>query len=240
MNRVRAIRFVPRSLLPLGAAQVIANGVREALAAAVGADVALRLFPPALPETAAWHAILHDARVYRFGGPSSEAFVILRAADAAALVAAAFGETEPVSQQLSPLECSALDRVVRMLAAQFGALCGGAPQIESVEEPEALTTFFELQLERPVRARIGVALRREPAALPAGMLTIDDLADIPIELRVTMEIGSMPGGEVAALEPGDVVPIGSRPGRATVTAAGRTLALGECGVSGERYAVEIL
>jgi len=240
MKRVRPIRFVQRSLLPLGAACVVANGVREALGAAVAAEAAVRLFPPARPDAQGWSVILRDARVYALCGPSADAVLILRTEDAAAIAAAAFGERESVSPALSALECAALDRVMAILAAQFGAICGGAPRVERMTEPGQLATFFELQIERPVRARVGVGLRRDPVPIPDKVLREDDLADIPMTLRARMEIGRMPAAALASLEPGDIVPIGGGLGRAALTAAGRTLALGEVGVSGNRYALEIL
>lgn len=240
MKRVRPIRFVQRSLLPLGAACVVANGVREALGSAVAAEAAVRLFPPERPDPRGWHAILRDARIYALRGPSAEAVIILRTEDAAAIAAAAFGENEAASPSLSPLECTALDRVMAILASQFGAICGGVPRIERVTEPGSLATFFELQIERPVTARVGVGLRCDPAPVPDRVLEAEDLADIPIAVRVRMDVGRMPAAALAALEPGDVMPIGSRLGRGLLTAAGRTLALGEVGVSGNRYALEIL
>jgi flagellar motor switch/type III secretory pathway protein FliN len=240
VKRIRAIRFTGRSSLPVGAACVVASGIREALGALFTTEIRVRLFEPALPQPHAWRAILDDARIYSLRGPSAEAVLILRLADAAALAAAAFGETgarTPAS--LSPMECATLDRTAALLAAQCSSVCGGAPIITVATEPGALTTFFEIQIEQPVRARIGIGLRRDPVTPAAGTLNLGDLADISINVGVRVDLGCAPAAQLAALEPGDVLPLRNALADATLVAAGRLLARGECGVSGDRYAFAV-
>jgi hypothetical protein len=236
MRRVRPIRFIRRSALPLGAACVVANGVREVLSGAFAAPVEVRLLGATLPERRAWTAILQGARLYRTHGACAEAVLILRNADACALAAATFGERETVSPVLSPIECEALDRLVALVGGQLSVLCGGPSGAEVVADAGALTTYFELQIEGPVQARVGVGLRRDPTpAVSTATLEIADLADILVKVRARVEIGRIPAERVAALEPGDVLsaPLAAN---AVLTAAGSVLAVGECGVNGGRFA----
>jgi hypothetical protein len=76
---VRRAVLEPRSLLPVSAACLVANGVRERLAEILATDVSLRLLEPRLPDPDAWHAIARDATCYRVRGPLADAAVVLRA-----------------------------------------------------------------------------------------------------------------------------------------------------------------
>lgn len=235
MKRVKAVRFIRRSSLPLRAACVVANGVRETLASAFGTAVVLRLFPPLIPDPHAWPAIFREAHIYRLSGAAAEAILIVRDVDARMLAAAAFGESEASMPALSSIERTVLERIVALLGLQLSAICGGSPKPEPVADPGPVETYFELQIERPVLARIGIGLRFDPAESPVPALEFADIADIPIELRVHIELGPMPLARILDVQPGDVLAgAGTRAG--VLSAAGRVLALGECGVSGGRYA----
>ena len=82
-RRVRASRFEKRSLLPVSAACVVANGVRQTLGELLGATVAVRLLEPVLPAREAWSQICAGAIVFAISGESSDAALVLRADDAA-------------------------------------------------------------------------------------------------------------------------------------------------------------
>ena len=228
-------------MLPVSAACVVASGVREALGALFGDAVMLKLYEPIIPQPAAWRAIVRDARVYRVRGTTVDAAVIVRPEDAAALAAAAFGEREAQAATLSALERTVLERTVRAIAMQFGPICGTATELTVDTQPDmrTLCTFFELQVERPVRARIGIALSRDPLPDAQPGLDAGDLLDLDIELAVQVDLGIHAAVEIAALEPGSILPIPEGALRGTLLVAGRPLAAGEGGVHGQHYALAI-
>jgi hypothetical protein len=240
-RRVRSLTFDDRSMLPVSAACVVASGVREALSALLGETVTLKLYEPAIPNAAAWNAIVRDAIVYRMRGAIVDAAVIVRPEDAAGLAAAAFGERDVRHTALSALERTVLERIVRAIAAQCSPICGTAAELAVDLQPDARTlrTFFELQVERPLRARIGIALSRDPLPESQPGLGIDDLLELDVELSVRVDVGIHAAGQIAALEPGSILPIPERALRGTALLAGRPLAVGECGVHGQHFALAI-
>jgi hypothetical protein len=162
-KRIRRARFERRSLLPISAACVVANGVRETLSSLLCAPAGLRLFEPVIPEPGAWSRIVEKARLYRVNGNVADAAIVLREADAIALIAALFGESHLpalTARELSPIENDVLDRLVNAIAANLSAVCGAREGhfVERVGRVAEFVTFFELLLEEPVAARIGIAL----------------------------------------------------------------------------------
>lgn len=241
-----ALRFEERSCLPLNAACLVAAGVRERLCALLGVPVGLCVFEPEIPDAQAWEIIGRSAHVYRVRGNVADAAIVLRERDAKAVVSAAFGETpdtHAAQARLSPLEREVLDRVANALTGTLVTLCG--EQREAVARSSAATlgvfaAYLELAIDQPVAARIGIALSRDlvPESIPA--LRAEDLADVPLEASVTFDVENLTARRLAALAPGDIVPI-TRPGtpRGSLRIAGRTLAVGICGVLDGRYAFEI-
>lgn len=243
-KRLRAASFAERSNLPVAAACVVANAARDVLASVLASDIEMRLFEPSVPSVAGWAAIARGARTYRIAGARAEAALVLREADALALAAAAFGEFGTTERPLSDLESEALRGAVASLAGAFASLCGPLQQPPASEMTGSIagfSTYFELQIERPFQARIGVALARDPDPHGAPALRPEQLLDVPVTLVAVTEGVGMMASELGALELGDVVPITVSMGslEATLTLAGRPLARGECGVRGNRLALAL-
>jgi hypothetical protein len=244
-RRIREVCFEDRSSLPASAACVVASGARETLGALLASPVNLRLFEPVLPSPDAWRAILDGATLYRYRGTVADAAIVLRPRDALALARAAFGEVcgedSASDAPLSPLESDVLARVSAAIGASLAAVCGlreGAA-VERVAEIGAYTTFFELLLDRPVRASIGVAVSRDPAPEPRGTLNLADLEQVQLRLEVSLDLGTFPASFVMALRPGSLLPAAPGPLRGRVRAGGRTLAYGNCGVRHGWYALAV-
>jgi hypothetical protein len=240
-----ALQFAERACLPLSAACLVAGNVRERLAALLGVPVALCVLEPEIPSAKAWEIIAGRAHVYRVRGNVANGAIVLRERDAKAVVAAAFGETSDAPSErarLSPLERDVLDRVLAALTGTLVPLCGEQRELSPTTAAAAdeFVAYLELAIEQPVAARIGIALSRDlvPEAVPA--LDPDDLADVPLEASVAFDLENFTARRLAALAPGDVVPI-TRPSplRGSLRIGGRTLALGTCGVRDGRYAFEI-
>jgi flagellar motor switch/type III secretory pathway protein FliN len=241
-RRIRPLAFEERSMLPVSAACLVASAVRETLASLFGEPVALKLYEPVIPTPEAWTAIARNATIYRMRTSSTDAAVIVRPADASALTAAAFGEREGRTAALSAIERTVLARTIQAITLQFGPICGsGLPEAPLETEPQlcGYTTFFELQIERPVNARVGIALRRDPVPEAQPGVSFEDVMDLPVELQVHVDVGRFPAADVGALEPGAVLPVPAGALRGALLLAGRTLATGECGVYGHCYALAL-
>jgi flagellar motor switch protein FliM len=224
---------------------MVGNGIRETLAALLGTAVSVRLVEPAVPSPGAWSAIVRDALMYRTRGSVADAAIVLRPADAAALAAAVFGERRNASEprrELSPLERDVVDRAAAAIAVALPAVCGTRDR-ETAERVEAIagfSTYFEIVVDAPIDARIGIAVSRDPAPEPRGRLTLEELAGVTLAPAVTLDAAAMNASSLARLARGTVVPL-VRSGalRGTLTVEGRALASGTCGVRRGRYAFTV-
>ncbi len=240
-RHIRNARFVERSLLPIGAACMVASSVREALSTLFGAEVRVRVSEPVLPSPQAWRAIAGDATVYRIPGRTADTAMLLRSGDALALVGSAFGESPAQPRPLSAIERTVLARTMDALAVHVSALCGsgeGVPAFEPAAELGSYSTYFELLVEGASAFRIAIALSREPQPALGARLAIADLEDVELEVAVGVHLASIDAEALLGLEPGTFLPMMNTmaPFDARAGIAGWTLAYGEGGVSGGCYA----
>ncbi|MDQ2872929.1 MAG: FliM/FliN family flagellar motor C-terminal domain-containing protein [Candidatus Eremiobacteraeota bacterium] len=239
-RRVRTAVFEARSDLPVAAACLVANGVRETLARLFGQTVCLRLLEPRLPSASAWAVLARDARCFRVRGPLADAAFVIRPDDALALASAAFGERPGPARDLSPIESRVLDRAVSALHATLAPVCGAVEPaaLEPLGGLETYATYFELLVDSPAAARIGVAISREPTPAGGGRLRAADLSGVELELNVEFAGGFLALPELLGLRPGMDVPMTTKMGApGLVTLAGTVVARGECGVVDGRYAL---
>jgi flagellar motor switch/type III secretory pathway protein FliN len=238
-GRVRAVRFAPRSSLPVSAACVVANGVRETLSALLAAPVFLRLLAPVVPDARGWSAIRAGALIFRVRGPVCDAAFVLRPDDALALASSAFGEEPGGSRNLSAVEQEVLVRALRGIAGSLAPVCGRElSPLERILDIDGYMTYFELLVERPAAARIGVALSRDPVSRASGSLRLDDLGSVEIEVRAEFASGTLSAAAFLDLRPGTIVPMKTRVGEpGLLKIGGAVLARGECGALGERSAM---
>ncbi|HET9393691.1 MAG TPA: FliM/FliN family flagellar motor C-terminal domain-containing protein [Candidatus Rubrimentiphilum sp.] len=228
---VRDAIFVRRSLLPVAAACLVANAARETLSELLG-TVTLRLFEPLIPNDAAWRCIASGAEIFAVRGSVADAAFVLRSDDALSLAGAAFGERMVTTRAMSPLEAELLARIVGALCGTLTPVCGARAdaRIERLTHLTGFVTYFELLLEEPVEARIGVALSREPVPQAVPSLGIAHLEDIELDLAVEIAHGFLPAPALLSLRRGDVVKLDSRlADRAIVRAGENVIARGECG-----------
>jgi hypothetical protein len=243
-KRLRHVRFEARSSLPIGAACVVANGVRETLSSLLGAGVALRLLAPSIPTPQAWPIVLREALLYRLRGNVADAAIVLRLPDAIALAAALFGESRvaALDRALSPLERDLLDRAVNAVAGNLAVVCG-TPEgrfVERVGEIRGFVTYFELSIEEPVAARIGIALSRDPSPETRGSFEVGHLAAVKLTAVASLDLGKIEAAEVARLACGAILPI--KPTglhRCALSVAGRRVARGTCGIRNGRLAFSV-
>lgn len=232
---VRRATFAERSLLPIAAACLVGNAVRETLAALLRASVSVELLEPVVPSASAWPDLLRDARTVHVRGSVAEGALVLRPRDARVLAAAAFGERSS-GERLSPLERIVLERLLTALAPALVSVCGADLRRVGESPRRAFTTYFEAIVERP-DCRIGIALSREAPPPTLGALRPGDLADVPVELHAVLGEARVTAGELLALQPGVTLPMTSVSGGATLLLEGRPVARGMCGVRAGHFAI---
>jgi len=236
---VRPIQFERRSSLPVSAACLIANNVRETLSALLAAPVSLRLLEPMIPDPQAWDAICTGAQFFGVRGPVCSAAFVLRPRDAVALASTAFGEDTQGPRALSAVEQEVLIRALRGIAGSLAPACGREmTPLERILDIRAYTTYFELVVERPAAIRIGVALSRDPVSRGGATLRIEDIGVVDVEVCVQFARGVLSAAEFLDLRPGCIVPMTTRVGEpGLLKMGGATLARGECGALGDRNAI---
>lgn len=239
---VRRACFRNRSLLPVSAACLVANSVRESLAASLGAPVAMRLFEPVVPDRAAWAAIVDGAQLFRVQGPLADAVLVLRRRDALKLAVAAFGEcAPPPERELSAIEREVLERAMQIVAGCLTPVCGASEgPLERIAAFHGYTTYFELLVEQPIDLRIGVALSRETLQKANAGVRREDLGSVAIDLCVEFASGTLDAAAFLRLRAGDIVPLSTKLSERGLLKAGNSIvARGECGALNGRNAFVI-
>ncbi|MGH7736687.1 MAG: FliM/FliN family flagellar motor C-terminal domain-containing protein [Candidatus Tyrphobacter sp.] len=233
---VRAAAFERRSLVAVSAACLVANAIREQLALLCGAEVDLRLWPPAIPQPAAWEAILCGARSYAVRGERCDGAIVLRPRDARALAAMLFGERTAGAdaRALSPMESEITRRAVVAIVPSLSPVCGETHLDESGHERPI--AYFELHVVAPLACAIGIALSREPRGTVTNALRPQAFEGAPVEMTFEMPLGALCAREIARLRAGDVL---AQEAPALLRVNGEPYARGEAGVSAERYAARL-
>ena len=239
---LRNAKFESRSALPASAACVVSNGVRETLTGLLGESVLVRLFEPAVPDASAWDAILRDALIYRVRGSVADAALVLRPSDAIALASAIFGEPHAPSREraLSPVERDLVDRTAVAIAGHLSAVCGarGSHPAERVGAIAGYVSFFEMLLEKPIEARIGVALSRDPLPDARGSLEVGHLVGVRLDVTASLDLGFIEAGAIARLRAGAVLPMRAADlRRGSLACEDVRFASGVCGVRNGRFAL---
>jgi len=192
---VRTPAFVRRSTLPVSAACLVANGVRERLSQSLAVELDVELMPPAIPGPPERRLLLTGATVVRVRGRLCDGFVIIRPADARRLAAIAFGETErPEDDALSEIERTTLERIAANLVPLCNSLCGtlGPVTRESIERAACdVVTYFEVRTTGALRIAVGFALSADPPEEVSGTLELDDLAALELDGRVVVATGQL-------------------------------------------------
>jgi flagellar motor switch/type III secretory pathway protein FliN len=246
---VRRARFVPRANVPVDAACVVANGVREALRTLLGETCTVTLGEPVALDAPAWRAIAGDALLFATPGRATDVIFVLTHRDARRLVHAAFGEdATPESASAdgawSALESGAIERIVARCANACDALCverrGPTALVDAALVPRSVA-YFDVRVAAPVALTIGVGIVRElPTAAPAGALRTGILGSVEVDVRVVLGRGTFSAPRLLELQVGTVVPLGTKvAGEGELNLAGQRLAFGTCGVRNGRSAFEV-
>jgi hypothetical protein len=236
--------FVPRSTLPLSAACLVANGVREALSRLLARELDVEVLEPVVPDASERRVLLDGATVYRVRGRICDGFVVFRSDDARRLAALAFGEHERSERDpLSAIERATLERIAANLVPLCNTLCGTlGPVVRETAERAAcdVATYFEVRTSAAPRVAIGFALSRDPAEDISGRITLADLSEVEVGGTVTCGFGSLSVPAFSRLAPGVTLPLDTPLGGHGVLRFGDVaFARGTCGVNAGRTAMYV-
>jgi flagellar motor switch/type III secretory pathway protein FliN len=243
--KVRRGHFVRRPSLPIDAACVVANGVREGLRTLLGEACTVTIGEPVALEAAAWRSLARDALFFATPGRATDVLFVLAARDARRLVAAAFGEETTVEDgSWSALEAGAIERIVARCANACEALCverrGPTSTVEAarVSRPVA---YFDVRVSAPVSLTLGVGILRDlPQAPPLSTVTPATLAGVTVDVRVVLGRGTLPLPRLLELQAGSVVFLGTKvDGASELNVGGQGIAFGTCGLRHGRTAFEV-
>ena len=204
---VRRGTFEERSLLPVSAACIVANAMRERLTTLCGRCVDLRLWPPAVPCASAWETILRGAQLHVIRGSLCDAAFVLRPFDAQALATLLFGERpcEHAERALSPLESEITRRAIAAVAVTLAPVCGEGT-VEPRSSRTSFVTYFELHVLEPAPLCIGIALSREPPQTSAAAILPEHVTRASVTASVEIALAPARAADVAELRRGDILP----------------------------------
>lgn len=234
---VRTLRFAPRASIPVEAACLVANGIREALRQLLGACEVVVGEPTAL-RSEAWASVARGAHLFLTRGRQTDIVLVVPQRDARLLLLRAFGEADAVGADAAPcstLELQAVERIASRCAAAFEPLCAerrAASRRVAVHEVGPCVAYVDVRVQAPIALTLGIGIVRDlPDPGPSGSLPAAALDPVGVEARVVFGEGTMSTASFLALRPGDVVTLATKVGGpASLNVAGRRLASGVAGV----------
>ena len=251
--RVRRLRFVPRTSIPVEAACVVANGIRETLRELLGANCELVLGEPAAIGPQAWAHLASDALLFLTRGRQTDIVLVLPQHDARRLVLRAFGEGDDgeapdpgappglADRAYSALELHALERIAARCAAAFEPLCAERQDVShalGAHEVPACVAYFDLRVHAPLALTLGIGIVRDlPDPGPSGALPPRALESVTLEARAVFAEGTIDAAAFVTLRPGQVLRLDTKVGApASLKCGARRLAMGVPGVVASRTA----
>jgi len=242
---IRRARFVRRPGLPVDAACVVANGVREALRTLLGESCTVTIGEPVALDAEAWRSLTRDALLFATPGRATDVVFVLGARDARRLVQAAFGEDAAAGDgSWSALEAGAVERIVARCAVACDALCverrGPTSSVDAARVPRS-QAYFDVRVAAPIALIIGVGILRElPEAPPSATLTPAVIGSLDLDVRVILGRTTLPAPRLLDLRVGSLVVLSTKvDGQGELNLAGQRIALGTCGVRNGHAAFEV-
>lgn len=241
-GRVRDVRFARRASIPLEAACLVANGIREALREIVAGIGEVVLGEPVPVDRDAWMALAGNAMLFATRGRQTDVVLVLPQRDARALVRAAFGEAETYADgACSSLEAEALERIAGRLSAACDPLCAerrGVTKTVRVDDIPPCVALFDIRVQAPIPLTIGVGIVRDlPDPGPSGRIAPASFGPIAVEARAQFATGTVDVATMARWRVGDVVRMNTKVGATGILKVGpQPIANGTCGVIAGRTA----
>ncbi len=244
-TRVRRARFVRSPNLPIDAACLVANGIREALRVLIGESLAATLGDPVALDGAAWRTLTRDALTFVTPGRATDVVIVLARRDAQRLVQAAFGErAHHHARDWTPLELGAAERIVARCANALEPLLAERRGPTRSADPAALppcAALFDVRIGAPAAVTIGIGITRELAPPPSlGSLGANGIARIPLDVRAILGSGRITAPRLLELRVGDLVMLETQvDGDGELKVGNQRVARGTCGVIDGRRAFHV-
>jgi flagellar motor switch/type III secretory pathway protein FliN len=244
-ERVREACFVPRASIPISAACLVAGRLREALREVLGDPCDVVIGEPQPIDRDAWNALTRDARCYLTRGRQTDVVLVIAEREGQALVRYALGEpSEATAGAPSALETLALERLAARCSPAWDPLCAERRDVSQALDRGSLptcVTYFDVRLRAPLAASLGVGIVRDlPDPGPGQTLPPRLLARVSLDVRAELGRGTLDAATLAALEPGDIIPLRTKVGAAaTLKTTDTSLAVGVCGIVGARQAFRV-
>jgi hypothetical protein len=242
---VRRLRFVRRASIPLEAACLVANGLRETLRELLGERCELVVGEPAAIDSAAWAQLARDACLFVVHGRLTDVVLVLPPGDARRLVLRAFGEGESLPDgACSALELHALERIAARCAAAFEPLCAerrAPPRAVASHEVPACVAYVDLRVAAPLPLVLGLGIVRDlPDPGPSGNVAPESLASVTVQARAVFAEGTIDAAAFVKIRPGTIVKLDTKVGApASLNIEGRRYASGAPGSLGPHAALLI-
>jgi hypothetical protein len=247
--RVRRMRLVPHASIPLEAACLVANGIRETLRELLGERCELVLGEPAALAPPAWSLLARDALLFLTRGRQTDIVLVLPRSDARRLVLRAFGEADGAAGELPAAACSALElhalaRIAARCATAFDPLCAERRDASRAVGPHEIPPcvgYFDLRVHAPLALTLGIGIVRDlPEPGPAGMLPARALESVTVEAHAVFAEGTLDAAAFVRLRPGVIVKLSTKVGApASLNCGARRLATGVPGVVASRTAFQV-
>lgn len=242
---VRAPSFVRRSTIPIGAACVVASGIRETLRELFGERCEVAIGEPLPIGLDAWAELTRGSYCFLTPGRQTDIVLVVGAADARSLVSRALGEGESAGGgACTALEFHAIERIASRCAGAFDPLCAerrGPPRALKIGEIPSCVAFFDVRMQAPIAISLGIGIVRDlPDPGPSGTIHPSALGHVPVEMCVEFASGTIDSGRFLDLRVGDVVRLDTKVGSpGTLNLAGQRIAAGTCGSIASHHAFEI-
>lgn len=248
---LRRLRFWPRSSIPLEAACVVANGLRETLRELFGEACELVVGEPSTLAAEAWRVVSRDAFLFLTRGRQTDIVLVIPRTDARRLVLRAFGEPAatahahaPPERECSALEVHAIERIAARCALAFDPLCAerrSPSRAVTQGDVPSCAAYFDVRVQVPAALVLGIAIVRAlPDPGPAAGFGPGALDAVALPLRVVFAAGRIDAGAFARWRAGDIIPLATPIGApATLEIGGRAFATGAPGACGSRAALRI-
>jgi hypothetical protein len=240
---VRPLRFARRASIPLEAACLVANGIRETLRELLGERCELVVGEPAAIDASAWTLLAREACLFLMRGRQTDVVLVLPQRDARRLVLRAFGEGEALPDgACSALELHALERIAARCAAACEPLCAerrAPPRAVAALEAPACVAYFDLRVAAPLALELGIGIVRDlPDPGPTGSLTPAALGAVTLEAHAVFAEGTIDAAAFVKIRPGTIVKLDTKVGApASLKIAGRRCASGVPGILAARSAL---
>ncbi len=239
---LREVEFRKISTLPLDTACSVAQALREQFGGKLAQGKTVDVFEPIALTSNVLEGILPGSMVFLAEATAGRFWLILRRESVFALLTAAFGDIVLRPQaSLSPLERQSLQAMVQEIALLCAPLAGELLSLHLTHDYAALAeadSYFEVRMNLAQPLSLGVIVACDPPEPTGEYCVLEELAHVPIPVRVVAGHCELTLAQLAALHIGDILPM-IRGENAQLMTGSVSFAHGTCGIANGHNALLI-